>query len=168
MINISLIIGIKTFINPKYLTFLSASESDSREQIILYLTDYQINMKTKTRIDKQLERKNNSELVQTIIEAKKKKNWLDVAGILSSPKINRINMNLNTIDTKAKDGETVVVPGKVLSQGEISKKIKIIAFSFSEKAKEKILKAKGEISTISEEIKKNPDAKGIKILGKKE
>jgi len=121
-------------------------------------------MKTKTKIDKQLERKNNPELVKTIIEAKKKSKWLDVAGILSSPRINGIGMNLNKINENAKEGETVLVPGKVLSQGEIEKKIKVVAFSFSEKAKEKILKAKGEVSTISEEIKKNPEAKGIKIL----
>jgi large subunit ribosomal protein L18e len=121
-------------------------------------------MKTKTLIDKQLERKNNPELVKTIIEAKKKEKWLNVAGLLSSPKLNRINVNLNKINENAKEGETIIVPGKVLSQGEINKKVKIVAFGFSEKAKEKILKAKGEISTISEEIKKNPEAKGIKIL----
>ena len=111
-----------------------------------------------------IERKNNPELVKTIIEAKKKEKWLNVAGLLSSPKLNRINVNLNKINENAKEGETIIVPGKVLSQGEINKKVKIVAFGFSEKAKEKILKAKGEISTISEEIKKNPEAKGIKIL----
>ena len=121
-------------------------------------------MKTKTKIDSQLGRKNNPELVKTIIEAKKKSKWLDVAGILSSPKINKVNVNLNKINENAKEGETILVPGKVLSQGEIQKKVKVIAFSFSEKAKEKILKAKGEVSTISEEIKKNPEAKGIKII----
>ena len=57
-----------------------------------------------------------------------------------------------------------MVPGKVLSQGEISKKIKVVALSFSEKAKEKLLKANCEILSILEEIKKNPDAKRIKIL----
>ena len=98
------------------------------------------------------------------MKQRKKANGLDVAGILSSPKINRVNLNLNEINEKAKDGETILVPGKVLSQGEIEKKIKVIAFSFSEKAKEKILKAKGEVSSISDEIKKNPEAKGIKIL----
>ncbi|MEK6827343.1 MAG: 50S ribosomal protein L18e, partial [Nanoarchaeota archaeon] len=102
--------------------------------------------------------------VKTIIEAKKKSKWLEIAGILSSPKINQIDINLNKINENAKEGETILVPGKVLSQGEIEKKIKVVAFSFSEKAKDKILKAKGEVSTISEEIKKNPEAKGIKIL----
>ena len=35
-----------------------------------------------------------------------------------------ININLNQIDILAKDGEVVVIPGKVLSQGELGKKVK--------------------------------------------
>jgi len=121
-------------------------------------------MKNKTKIEEQLKRKTNVELVQTIIAAKKKKDWLEVAGILSSPRVKRINVNLDKINNETKEGEIIVVPGKVLSQGELNKKIKVVALSFSEKAKEKILNAKGEFVNIIEEIKKNPDAKGIKII----
>jgi len=124
----------------------------------------QFKMKNKTQIEKQLRRKTNLELVKTIIEAKKGKKWIEVAGLLSSPRINKINVNLDKIEKEAKEGETIVVPGKVLSEGEISKKVKIAAFSFSEKAKEKISKAKGETLSIIEEIKKNPEGKGIKII----
>jgi large subunit ribosomal protein L18e len=120
--------------------------------------------KSNTRIEKQLEKKTNQELVETIIAAKKKEAWKNVAEILSSSRRTRINLNLEEIDKKAKEGEHIVVPGKVLSQGEVDKKIKISAFSFSEKAKEKLLKSKIEISNILDEIKKNPSAKGIKIL----
>jgi large subunit ribosomal protein L18e len=125
-------------------------------------------MKSKTKIEQQLEKKNNPELVKTIIEAKKKAKWLEVAGMLSSPRMNHAAVNLDELDKGAKEGEIIVVAGKVLSEGELSKKIKVVAFAFSEKAKEKILKAKGEISTISEEIKKNPEAKGIKLWRKME
>jgi large subunit ribosomal protein L18e len=121
-------------------------------------------MKTKSQIETQLRRKTNPELVKTIIEAKKKDKWLTVAGIMSSPRVKKIEVNLDRINQEAKEGETIVVPGKVLSEGEISKKIKVVAFSFSEKAKEKISKAKGETLTILEEIKKNPEAKGIKVI----
>ncbi len=121
-------------------------------------------MKSKTQIEKQLERKTNQELVKTIIEAKKKKNWLEIAAILSSPRAKKISMNLDKINHEAKEGETVIIPGKVLSQGELNKKIKVVALSFSEMAKEKISKSKSEVLTMLEEIKKNPDAKGIKIL----
>ncbi len=121
-------------------------------------------MKSKALIEKQLEKKTNPELVKTIIEAKKKKNWLEVAGVLSSPRAKRININLDKINEEAKDGETVIITGKVLSQGELDKKIKVVALSFSEKAKEKILKAKGETLTMIEEIKKNPEAKNVRFL----
>lgn len=121
-------------------------------------------MKTKSQIEKQLVKKANPELVKTIIEAKKKKNWIEVAGVLSSPRINKVEINLDKINKEAKDGESIVIPGKVLSQGELNKKIKVAAFSFSEKAKEKILKAKGETISIMDEIKKNPDAKNVRII----
>jgi large subunit ribosomal protein L18e len=120
--------------------------------------------KSKTFIDKQLERKTNSKLVETIIAAKKKNEWLEVASVLSSPRRNRGSFNLEDIDTEAKDKEIVIIPGKVLSQGELNKKVKIAALSFSEKAREKLLKAKIEMSSILEEIKQNPNAKGIKVL----
>ena len=121
-------------------------------------------MKTKTKIEKQTKRKTNKELIQSIINAKKNKEWLEVAGIISTPKRKRININLEKIDKESKEGETILVPGKVLSQGEINKKIKIVALGFSKKAREKLSKSKIGISSINEEIKKNPGAKGIKIL----
>jgi large subunit ribosomal protein L18e len=121
-------------------------------------------VKSKTSIEKQLKRKTNPELVKTIIEAKKKKNWLEVAAALSSPRAKRINMNLNKINDEAKEGEIVVIAGKILSQGELNKKIKVVALSFSEKAREKIEKAKGDALTILEEIKKNPEAKSVRFL----
>jgi len=121
-------------------------------------------MKTKTQIETQLRRKTNPELVKTIIEAKKKEKWLGIASILSSPRIKRLDVNLDKINKEAKEGEVIVVPGKVLSEGELSKKIKVVAFSFSEKAKEKIANAKGETLTIIEEIKKNPEAKNVRII----
>tara|TARA_Y100000296_G_scaffold79484_1_gene103491 strand:- start:310 stop:684 length:375 start_codon:yes stop_codon:yes gene_type:complete len=121
-------------------------------------------MKSKTKIDKQIRRKTSKELVKTIINLKKHDKWLDVARILSSPRKNMINSNLEKINNETKEGEIVIIPGKVLSQGEIDKKIKIVAFKFSEKAKEKLSKSKVEFSYINKEIKINPTAKGIKIL----
>jgi len=121
-------------------------------------------MKTKSKIEKQLQRKTNSKLVETIIACKKNKSWLKVAEILSGPRKNRTNLNLEELNKKVKDEKIVVVPGKILSQGDLDKKIKVVALGFSEKAEEKLKKLGLEIFTILEEIKKNPEAKGIKIL----
>ncbi len=121
-------------------------------------------MKTKTLIGKQIKKKTNIELVETVIAAKKHKAWLKVAGILSGPRRKRIDLNLIDLNKNTKESDVLVVPGKVLSQGEISKKVKVVALNFSQKAKDKLSKAKCGVVSILEEIKKNPEGKGIKIL----
>ncbi len=121
-------------------------------------------MKSKTLIEKQLQKKNNPDLVKTLISAKKKEKWIKIAQILSGPRRKRVNLNLDEINKQSKEKEKIMIPGKVLSQGEINKKIKIIALSFSEKAKEKLKKSGCEISNILNEIKSNPSAEGIRVL----
>ena len=121
-------------------------------------------MKTKTLIDKQLKKKKNPSLVETIIAAKKNKEWLEIASILSKSRRKRKNFNLSEIDKLSKQDEKIAVPGKILSQGEITKKINITALDFSETAREKILNSKSSINYLIEEIKKNPKAQGIKII----
>jgi len=123
--------------------------------------------KSKTKIERQLRKKNNSELVETIIAAKKNQGWLEVATILSGSRKNRKDANLSEINEKSKQGDKIVVPGKVLSQGKVDKKIKVVALSFSDKAKEKLSEAGCEMSDLLEEIKSNPSAEGLKILGTK-
>ena len=121
-------------------------------------------MKSKTKIEKQLKRKINPELVETIIKAKKNDKWLGIASLLSAPRKLKIYVNLEKIEKESKEGDTIIVPGKVLSQGDISKKIRIAALSFSQQAREKLKNRKCEIVTIKEEISKNKEAKGVKIL----
>lgn len=121
-------------------------------------------MKSKTKIDEQLGRKRNPELAETILKAKKNEKWLRIAGILSSPRRKKVVANLSMIDKESKEGDTIVVPGKVLGSGEVSKRIKIVAFSFSEEAVKKLKEKKCEIELISKEMDKNPEAKGVKVI----
>jgi large subunit ribosomal protein L18e len=118
----------------------------------------------KTRIERKLRRKTNQNLVETIIACKKNEKWLEVAHLISMPSKKQNRINLFDINTNAKNGEIVLVPGKVLSKGELEKKVKIVALGYSESAKEKLKKNKIEMSTIDEEIKKNPEAKNIHII----
>lgn len=120
--------------------------------------------KSKTKIEEQLRRKKNQELVETIIKAKKSDKWIEVAEALSCPRRKRAEINLEEINKKAKEGEIILVPGKVLSQGELEKKIKIAALNFSENAKEKIAKAGATFLSIFELIEENPEIKKVKIL----
>ena len=118
-------------------------------------------MKSKAKIEKQLRKKTNSELIETIILAKKNKNWIRAAEALSGPRRKRKNINLNEL---GKYSGTVAICGKVLSAGEAPKGLKVAALDYSEKAKEKLLNRGCEVKTILEEIKQNKDAKGVKII----
>lgn len=121
-------------------------------------------MKSKRLIEKQTRIKRDPEIMELIREARKSKEWFEVAHLLSTPRKNRVELNLNEIAHLAKEGSIIVVPGKVLSVGEVNKKIKISAFKFSEKAKQKLKEAKISFNSILEEIKTNPSAKGVQIL----
>jgi len=121
-------------------------------------------MKSKARIERKARRKTSPALIGVIRDSKKLENWNQVSDLISSPKRKSIIFNLSEINDTAKEGENIVVPGKVLSQGEISKKIRLIALRFSKMAEEKLLKSKTEFSYIKDEIKKNPQAKNLRVL----
>ena len=121
-------------------------------------------MKSKTKIKEQIKKKNNLEMIETIQFALKNPEWKGVANILSGPRRKQVGLNLNQIESQVKDKDIVVVPGKVLSQGEITKKVRIVALHFSGTAKEKLEKNNVQIDTIINEIKQNPKAKNVKIL----
>ncbi len=91
--------------------------------------------------------------------------WKRVAKDLRKPARQRRTVNVYKIDKNAKDGETILVPGKVLSMGTLSKKVDVVAMSVSAEAKRKIEEAKGSVSTIKELLSKNPEGKKVRILG---
>lgn len=120
--------------------------------------------KSKTKIDEQMQRKHNPELVETLMKAKKNDKWLEVAGLLSMPRRLMAEKNLDEIDKESKEGDTIVIAGKVLGNGDISKKIKISALSFSHEAEKKLKAKKCEMLSLIKEIETNKKAEGIKIL----
>lgn len=87
--------------------------------------------------------------------------WRRIAGDLDNSARNRREINVYKIDKYSKDNETVIVPGKVLSEGELTHNVNVAAWRFSEKAKEKI---KNSMS-IEELMKSNPKGKDVRILG---
>jgi large subunit ribosomal protein L18e len=119
-------------------------------------------MASKTKIKNRTRKKTNSDLVETIALAIKK-NENEIAKILSGPTRNLPAINLGQINEKAKDGETIIIPGKVLSYGNVDKKIRVVAYNFSSVALDKLKKAKCELSTIREELENNKKISG-KIL----
>lgn len=91
--------------------------------------------------------------------------WARVAKDLKKPTRIQRKVNLTQLEKYAKEDLTVVVPGKVLGTGVITKKVNVVALAFSESAKEKITKAGGKAIFLSEHIKKNTTSKGVQIMG---
>ncbi|MEK6888560.1 MAG: 50S ribosomal protein L18e [Nanoarchaeota archaeon] len=117
-----------------------------------------------TKIKNKARRKTNPELFETISLARRNFSWLKLAHVLSGPTNKFSSINLGEIDEKAKEGDTILIPGKVLSSGDISKKVRIVALSISSSAKDKLKKTKSEFATILQEIKINPKANGLKVM----
>ncbi len=90
--------------------------------------------------------------------------WKRVAEDLNKPSRQRRIVNIFKIDANASDGETVLVPGKVLGEGELTKKVNVVALSASDEAKAKINKS-GSFLTISEFVKKHPKPSKVRLLG---
>ncbi len=91
--------------------------------------------------------------------------WRRVVEDIQKPTRQRRSVNVYKIEKFARDGETVLVPGKVLSVGELNKKVTVAAMNFSEEAKRKIVEAKGKAISIRELLQANPDGKKVRILG---
>ena len=119
---------------------------------------------SKTKIKLRIKNKTNHELKETIKLALKNKYWNNIARILSSSTRKYSAVNLSEIEKQTTPGDTVIIPGKVLSKGELTKKVRICALSISAMAKEKLKATKSEFAHLSEEIKKNTKAEGIKII----
>ena len=113
----------------------------------------------------------NPILQNLIHELKKRSNeqsvnlWKRVANDLEKPTRQRRVVNLSRISRYTKENEIVVVPGKVLGAGDLSHKLIISAFQFSNGAKEKIEKVGAKIIPLLELSKENPNGKRIRIIG---
>ena len=108
-----------------------------------------------------MEGKSNPSLLNIIMLLRKQKSpfWIKMAGIISKPKRKSVAVNLSKINKYSSDGDTIIVPGKVLSSGEINHKIIIAAVSASQEARKK-----AKIISIEEIVKKNLKGEGLKII----
>ena len=119
---------------------------------------------SKTKLKERIHRKTNPNLAAAISSVSKNPAWMKLAKLISMSTKKHASINLSDIDKQASIGDTILIVGKVLSVGEITKKIKICSFGISNEALEKLKKTKSEWISIADEIKKNPKAEGIKII----
>jgi large subunit ribosomal protein L18e len=112
----------------------------------------------------------NPELIKLIQDLKKKSRenktelWRNLAERLSTSNRSRTAVNVSRLNRHTKEGETVAVPGKVLGAGKADHPLTVAAFAFSDRAKSKILKAKGNCLSIRDLMEKNPTGKNVKLM----
>ena len=107
------------------------------------------------------------ELINKLYEQSRSENvaiWKDVARRLERSNRRTAEVNLSDISRYAEAGETVLVPGKVLSNGDLNDKVDVVAFNFSAKAREKIESAGGEFISIDKIMEINPKGSNIRIM----
>jgi len=89
---------------------------------------------------------------------------LEIAKKLETSTRKRPEVNLSKLNRICKENETVIIPGKVLSTGNLKKSLTVSAASFSMSAVEKIQKAGGKAISIRELIQNNPKGTNVRIV----
>jgi large subunit ribosomal protein L18e len=114
--------------------------------------------------------KTNPRLVKLIEDLKTKSReegvaiWRDVAERLERPTRNYPRVNLSQINRSTKDGETALIPGKVLGDGVLDHLVTVVGLGFSRSAVGKIKDARENCMTIEEILNKNPKGSGVRMI----
>ncbi len=90
--------------------------------------------------------------------------WDRIADDLDKPSRERREVNIYHLERNCSDGDTVVVPGKVLGTGELTTELTVAAFDYSSSAERKI-EEHGEALTLHELMEDNPDGDEVRIIG---
>ncbi len=120
-------------------------------------------------MDTKVERKSNpilTELIQDCEEAARTNDaavWADVADALKTATRNQAEVNISHIERNADDGDTVVVPGKVMGSGQLTKDITVAALSFTQGARAGI-EASGTAQYLEDMVNEHPSGSNVKML----
>lgn len=104
------------------------------------------------------------EVVELLKKKKEGRIWKRVLSIIISPRRNRPSVNISRIDLLAKENETIVVPGKVLGAGRMTKPVTVSALLFSDSARKGIENAGGKCLSIKELVEGNPKGSGVRVI----
>jgi large subunit ribosomal protein L18e len=90
--------------------------------------------------------------------------WRDIADRLLKPRSQWAEVNVSKIERFASENDVIIVPGKLLGAGVISKKVSVAAFNCSDTAKDKIASAGGKSMSIEELLESNPKGSHVRIM----
>ncbi len=110
---------------------------------------------------------NTRALINTLTRVSSKNDvriWKRVAELVARPSRKRATVNIGKIERHTKDGDIVVVPGKVLGSGTLTHKVTVAALNASTTARSMIITAGGSLITIDELISQIPSGTGVRII----
>jgi large subunit ribosomal protein L18e len=116
-------------------------------------------------------REKNPEVHRVVVELRRAAHahhapvWSSVADLLERARHQGTPVNVGLLERVAEAEETVVIPGKLLADGPLSKPLTVAALSYSTEARSKVHAAGGTALTISELLKAKPDGAGVRLLG---
>ncbi|MDY6770942.1 MAG: 50S ribosomal protein L18e [Candidatus Nanohaloarchaea archaeon] len=106
------------------------------------------------------------EAIQKLDEAGRKNDaavYSRAAEELQNANRKQVEVNLSTIQRHADDGDTVLVPGKVLGSGRLTKAVTVAAFDFTSSARQAVNDA-GEVVHVEDLVDENPDGEQVRLL----
>jgi large subunit ribosomal protein L18e len=115
-------------------------------------------------------REKNPELHRIVVELRRTARahaapiWGSVADRLERSRHPSTPMNVGRLERIAAAEETIVVPGKLLADGPLSKPLTVAALSYSTEARAKVRAAGGTALSISELLRAKPDGAGVRLL----
>lgn len=90
--------------------------------------------------------------------------WASVADRLERARHQNQAVNVGQLERIAAVDETLVVPGKVLADGELSKKLTVAAFAYSAGARTKIHAAGGTALSLHDLLHAKPNGAGVRLI----
>ena len=91
--------------------------------------------------------------------------WKAIYRMLETSVRRERKVNVSKLNKVVPEGATVIVPGKVLGNGTLTKKLTVVALDFSKSSIEKIKKAGGNAVPLAKFVKRNAKKKGLIIIG---
>jgi len=73
-------------------------------------------------------------------------------------------VNVGHLERLARADETILVPGKLLAEGKLSKKLTVAAFAYSKDARTKVHAAGGVAISVHDLLRTRPDGAGVRLF----
>ena len=110
------------------------------------------------------EMETNVHLKLLIASLRKKSDfWNEVSDKLSVPARKRVTVNLGSLNEYA-DGETVVIPGKLVAGGQLTKKLNIACWRFSEAVLGKVKQSGSKLVSLHDLSAKDEKGNKLRII----